>query len=66
MFIVIFNKNKQIANILFYLFILFYLYIYLPDSQESDGGANTLGRQLPRPASGGAMILLSACNVIEI
>ena len=22
-------------------FILFYLYIYPPDSQESDGGANT-------------------------
>ena len=30
----------------------FYLNIYPPDSQESDGGANTYGKQLPRPASG--------------
>ena len=44
---------------------LFYLCIYPPDSQESDGGANTWGRQLPRPASGDAKILLSASNLIE-
>ena len=29
------------------IFFLFYLYIYPPDSQESDGGANTYDRQLP-------------------
>ena len=39
---------------------LFYLYIYASDSQESNGGANTSGRQLPRPASEDAKILLSA------
>ena len=48
----------------FYLF-LFYLYIYPPDSQESDGGANTFGRQLPRPASGNAKILLSVWNLTK-
>ena len=37
---------------------LFYLYIYPPDSQESDGGANTYGR----PASEDTKILLSVCN----
>ena len=45
-----------IAIIYFY----FYLYIYPPDSQKSDGDANTEGKQLPRPASGDAKILLSA------
>ena len=35
----------------------FYLYVYPPDSQESDGGANTLGKQLPQPAFGDAKIL---------
>ena len=40
-----------------YLFFLFYLYIYPPGSQESDGGAH------PRPASGDSKILLSACNL---
>ena len=40
------------------MFILFYLYIYPPDSQESDRGANTWGRQLPRPASGDIAIRL--------
>ena len=29
----------------------FYLYIFPPDSQKSDGGDNTWGNQLPRPAS---------------
>ena len=35
---------------------------YSADWQESDGGANTLGKQLPQPASGDAKILLSASN----
>ena len=38
---------------------LVYIYIYPPDSQESDGGAYTYGKQLPRPAFGDAKILLS-------
>ena len=37
---------------------LFYLYIYSPDSQESDVSANTYGKQLPRPASGDVKIVL--------
>ena len=45
---------------------IFYLYIYPPDSQESDGGAIHRGKQLPRPASGDAKILLSASNLVEI
>ena len=44
----------------FFLFFLFYLYIYPPDSQESERAANTQGKQLSRPASGDAKILLSA------
>ena len=32
---------KQLGLGDFFIFILFYLYIYPPDSQESDGGANT-------------------------
>ena len=50
----VYNKlnNKQ-------FFYLVYLYVYLPDSQESDGSANTSGKQLSRPASGDAKILLS-------
>ena len=48
-------EEKQIIY-----FILFYLYICLPDSQESDGGANIQGKQLPRPVSGDPKILLSA------
>ena len=32
--------KKQIAKMIYFI-ILFYLYIYPPDSQESDGGANT-------------------------
>ena len=47
-------------------FIFFYPYIYPPDSQESDRGANTKGKQLPRSASGDAKILLSACNLIDM
>ena len=47
-----------LADIINIFFI--YLYFYPPDSQESDGGANTQGTQLPRPASGGTKILLSA------
>ena len=34
-------------------------FIYRPDSQESDGDVNKQDKQLPRPASGGAKILLS-------
>ena len=62
---IVFNVeiNEQKAFILFYLF---YLYIYSPDSQESDGGANTYDNQLPQPASRDTKILLSACNLIEI
>ena len=37
----------------------FHLYIYPSDSLESHGGANKKGKQLPRPASGDAKILLS-------
>ena len=40
-------------------FFPFYLYIYPPDSQESDGGAIAWGKQLFQPASGDAKILLS-------
>ena len=50
----------------FHLFFLFYFCIYPPDSQESDGDANALDKQLPRPAFGDAKILLFACNLIEI
>ena len=57
--------EKECA-LLFYFLFLFYFYIYSSDSQESDGGANTYGKHLPRPASGDAKILLSACNLIEI
>ena len=39
---------------------LFYFYFYPPDSQESDGGANAQGNQLPQPTSGNAKILLRA------
>ena len=42
------------------------LYIYPPDSQESDGGANAWGKQLLRPTSGDCKILLSASYLIEI
>ena len=34
------------------IFILFYLHIYLADLQEIDGGTNTWGKLLTRPASG--------------
>ena len=37
-------ENNDMNNkpaLVFIFFILFYLYIYPPDSQESDGGANT-------------------------
>ena len=54
------------VNLFLFIFYLFYLYIYPPDLQESNGGANTLGRQLPQPASGDAKILLFACSLIEI
>ena len=37
---------KFICFIHLFLF-LFYRYIYPPDSQESDGGANTYGKQNP-------------------
>ena len=33
--------ESRLASLFYYLFFLFYLYIYPPDSQESDGGANT-------------------------
>ena len=48
------------------LHAFFYLYIYPPDLQESNGGANTQNRQLPRPASEDVKILLFAYNLIEI
>ena len=38
------NNFSGKTNLFIYLF---YLYIYPPDLQESDGGANTSGRQLP-------------------
>ena len=47
------------------IFIILF-YIYISDSQESDGGVNTQDRQLQRPTLGDAEILLSACNLIEI
>ena len=59
-------RNKAPIVVFIYLFILFHLYIYPPDSQEIEGGANTEDRQLPRPASGDAKILLFTCNLIEI
>ena len=40
--------------------------MFSPDSQESDGDANTLGKQISRSASRDAKILLYACNLIEI
>ena len=48
------------------IFYFFNTYIYPPDSQESDPGANTKGKQLPRPASENAKILLSACNLMDM
>ena len=63
------QRTKKIYDrtvlITVYLF-LFYLYIYSPDSQESDGGVNILGKQLPRPAFRDIKILLSACNLMKI
>ena len=50
-----------IINIIYFLLILSF-YIYPPESQESDRGANTYGKQLPWPAFGHAKILLFACN----
>ena len=41
---------------LYQFFILFYLYIYPPDSQESDQAAS---KQLPRSGIGDAKIFLS-------
>ena len=44
-----------------HLFIyLFYFYIYPLDSNESDGGANIKGKQLPRPNSADVKILVFA------
>ena len=40
-------------------FLNFYLYICLPDLQESGGGANTPDKQSPWPTFGDAKILLS-------
>ena len=62
-FFTIIPIQSYLSEVLFlFIYFLFYLYIYPPDSQESDGGANTL----PRPASGDTKILLYACNLIEI
>ena len=36
--------SKEISNISLF-FILFYPYIHLPDSKESEVGANTWGKQ---------------------
>ena len=35
------NSTIVAVETILFLFILFYLYIYPPDSQESNGGANT-------------------------
>ena len=43
----------------FYPRISLHLYIYPPDSQESDGGTKTQGKLLTRPASEHAEILQS-------
>ena len=43
------NYFIEISSVIF-LFYLFHLYFYPPDLQKSDGGANTQGKQLPRPA----------------
>ena len=64
-------STEPILNCRFYFFIValfffVYFYIYPADLQESDGGANPQGGQLPRPASGDAKILLSDRNLIEI
>ena len=54
---------KNVKNKLNFVYLfLFYLYIYPPDLQESDGGVNTEGKQLPQPALGDAKILPSACK----
>ena len=47
-------KSRQYGGFLF--FISFYFYIYSLDSHKSDEGANTEGKQLPRPAMGDAEI----------
>ena len=57
------NKNTLFGIIFthiidYFILLILSLYIYLPDSQESDG--------VPRPASRDAKMLLSACNLIEI
>ena len=57
------QKNHSLNNLdiktFIYLFIYFiYLYIYPPDTQESDRGPDTYEKQLPRPASRDAKILL--------
>ena len=53
-------KKNQGNVIGFYYYLSFYLYIYPPESQESDGSTNRQGKQLPRPASGDAKTLLFA------
>ena len=42
--------------------IFFFLYIYPPDTQESDGNTNTYGKQLLRPVSRNVKILLCDLN----
>ena len=49
-----------------YFIYLFYLYIYPSDSQESDEGAITYGKQLPRPASEMPNIVVHLKFFIEI
>ena len=57
------KKSVYLSSI---TFLKFYPYIYPPDSKESDGGANTWDKQLPRRGFGDAKILLSGWNFVEI
>ena len=60
-------STRKVCGLIIILSKSFYcISIYPPGSQESDGGAHTMGKQLPRPVSGNTKILLSACNLIEI
>ena len=50
-------EEMEVAEVKIFLF---YFYIDVPDSKESDGGNNTLSKQLLQPATG------DACTLIEI
>ena len=54
------------ADSLSFIFILFILSQYLsPDSQESNGGANTKGKQLPRTSSGDVKIFQAGDSAVK-